>query len=482
MADKENNQDLPPEDATVVESVSPADESDAQDSDSATDEPVDDLDDDDNLDEEEIISLKDKVINFLQEKAPFVYSFYLKLTKQENSEENEGLEEDDAQEVEDEQDDAVEEAEQTGVSQQGLVGKVDETLKGFRDKLFAQMPFLKQFALKLNQKSTKKNKRPRKKILSQKMTYLIIVGLIAWLLFDEGFNPENGKKIKPQAPTTAQVIDKQNQQADTEEKTIPTEEVDPQQPPHEVTTSENSDVPITTEVEPLPVEITTASEENTSNENAAVAISDTEPTSAETSTSTEETTATENTEDNVAPIATDINTSPSVATEDTPESIKDLDSKQVSNNSDISKNPQLSEDTPGQEPIGATTKQPGKVEIEKTKDLDTEIRDIIEKVEEKYADKEDYESAPDYTKVGRGLVYNCKNKHWSCLNRTNYHQCRKNQIFFTKLKNLPECVVFDVYYSDEDCQIKQADMINKLIPVPACTEQTDQPLENSRKE
>ncbi|OFZ24295.1 MAG: hypothetical protein A2381_04675 [Bdellovibrionales bacterium RIFOXYB1_FULL_37_110] len=450
MADKENNQGQPLEDATVVESVSPASESDVQDSDSATDEPLDDMDDDDNLDEEEIISLKDKVINFLKEKAPFVYALYLKITKQGIPEDNEDIDEE--EEVDDEDEEvAGDEIDKEGITEQGLAEKLDATIKDFKDKLLQSMPFLEKLISKINQGSNKKIKRPRKKILSQKMTYLIFFALIAWLLFDEGFNPKTEKTIKPKTPITQQVIDKQNQQTNIEIKTTVTEEtteVDPQQPPHEVTTSENSDVPVTIDVEPLPVEITTATTETVSEESETPIITDTEQSSAETLTATEETSDSSS------------GTSPEqgLAQEASPADTE---------------TPQLSKDILEQEPSNAKTEPSGKTEIEKTKDLDTEIRDIIEKVEEKYADKEDYESPPDYTKVGRGLVYNCKNKHWSCLNRTNYHQCRKNQIFYTKLKVLPECVVFDVYYSDEDCQIKQADMINKLIPVPACTQQVE---------
>jgi len=450
MADKETNQGLSSEDATVVESASLADDSDLNEDNSAIDEPLDDLDD-----EEEISSPKDKVIKFLQERVPFLYTLYLKITKQEISEENEGL----GDEADEDINDEIDEVAGDEAVKQGLAEKVDATIKSFKDQLLNKMPFLEKLASKTNQASKKKNKQPRKKILSQKMTYLIFVGLIAWLLFDEGFNPKNEQTIKPQTTTTTttQVIEQQNQQANTEEKPIPSEDVDPQQPPHEVTTSENSDIPTTTDVEAIPTEITTATAETTSVENVASNTLDTEQSKVETITATEETVI----ENNNLPVAVDINTDPVIAQE-TP-------SNQDTNVSQTSENPQFSEDTPGQEPISSTVEPPpGKVEIEKTKDLDTEIRDIIEKVEEKYADKEDYESAPDYTKVGRGLVYNCKNKHWSCLNRTNYHQCRKNQIFFTKLKELPECVVFDVYYSDEDCQIKQADMINKLIPVPAC--------------
>ena len=472
MADKENNHGLSSEDATVVENVSSTQDAHhgAAEQTNFDDELLDDVDDDENLDDEELTSLKSKVLKFLQEKVPFLYTLYLKISKQEISEENEDLGDDADAEINDEVDDIADEADQGDGAKQGLAEKVDATIKSIKDHLLNKMPFLEKFA------SKKKNKQPRKKILSQKMTYLIFFGLIAWLLFDEGFNPQNEQTIKPQKPTTAQVAEQLNQPSNTEEKPIPSpsEDVDPQQPPHEVTTSENSDIPITTDVETLPVEISTATVETTSEENVVSNTLDTEQASVETTTATEETVI----ENNTSPVAVVIGADPVVAQETPPatvttppDSLKDAENNLDTKVNQISQNPQFSEDTPGHDPISSAIEpQPGKVEIEKTKDLDTEIRDIIEKVEEKYADKEDYESAPDYTKVGRGLVYNCKNKHWSCLNRTNYHQCRKNQIFFTKLKELPECVVFDVYYSDEDCQIKQADMINKLIPVPACTQ------------
>jgi len=58
---------------------------------------------------------------------------------------------------------------------------------------------------------------------------------------------------------------------------------------------------------------------------------------------------------------------------------------------------------------------------------------------------------PAYDQVGRGLVYNCKDKYWACLDKPAYVTCNKNQKWNKSKGNTPECAVADIYSSDEDC-------------------------------
>ena len=100
--------------------------------------------------------------------------------------------------------------------------------------------------------------------------------------------------------------------------------------------------------------------------------------------------------------------------------------------------------------------------------LDKEIEKVISAVEVDYSKRMDYPTPPQFDVFGRGLVYNCKGKHWACVNRVNYFRCKRNNDFFKKLNVKPECVAFDVYYTINDCKVIQTDNINKLIPVPGC--------------
>ena len=58
---------------------------------------------------------------------------------------------------------------------------------------------------------------------------------------------------------------------------------------------------------------------------------------------------------------------------------------------------------------------------------------------------------PSYDQIGRGLVYNCKDKYWACLDKPAYVTCNKNQKWNKSKGNAPECAVADIYSSDEDC-------------------------------
>lgn len=58
---------------------------------------------------------------------------------------------------------------------------------------------------------------------------------------------------------------------------------------------------------------------------------------------------------------------------------------------------------------------------------------------------------PAYDQVGRGLVYNCKDKFWACLDKPAYVTCNKNQKWNKSKGHAIECAVADIYSSEEDC-------------------------------
>ena len=58
---------------------------------------------------------------------------------------------------------------------------------------------------------------------------------------------------------------------------------------------------------------------------------------------------------------------------------------------------------------------------------------------------------PPYDQLGRGLVYNCKDKYWACLDKPAYVTCNKNMKWNKSKGNAAECAVSNIYGSEEDC-------------------------------
>jgi hypothetical protein len=102
--------------------------------------------------------------------------------------------------------------------------------------------------------------------------------------------------------------------------------------------------------------------------------------------------------------------------------------------------------------------------------LGSQIEQIIQKVEKDSLKKSEYAPPPDYSKIGRGLVYNCKEKHWACLDRDAYVQCMANREWTKNNNRSVECATKDVYQTDEDCQTVQVYNINMLVKPDVCSE------------
>ncbi|MBT3584019.1 MAG: hypothetical protein HN509_03855 [Halobacteriovoraceae bacterium] len=83
-------------------------------------------------------------------------------------------------------------------------------------------------------------------------------------------------------------------------------------------------------------------------------------------------------------------------------------------------------------------------------------------------DKSKYVEPPTYLRPGRGLVYNCKGKHWACVDKFSYFTCKDNLKWATSSKQNPECVAKDVYASMKDCRIVQVHFINTNLKTAFC--------------
>ncbi len=73
---------------------------------------------------------------------------------------------------------------------------------------------------------------------------------------------------------------------------------------------------------------------------------------------------------------------------------------------------------------------------------------------------------PDYEKVGEGLVYNCKGRHWACIDRKNYFRCRELEVSVGS--GQPDCAIAETYASIEDCQVMQIYKVNRAAPPEEC--------------
>lgn len=95
---------------------------------------------------------------------------------------------------------------------------------------------------------------------------------------------------------------------------------------------------------------------------------------------------------------------------------------------------------------------------------ETKEPNMADKIEEEVA----YAPAPSYDVVGRGLVYNCKDKFWACIDKPGYVACNKNMKWNTSKGNAQECVVQNVYNSDEDCSKIQKYNVSTSQPTTFC--------------
>ena len=59
--------------------------------------------------------------------------------------------------------------------------------------------------------------------------------------------------------------------------------------------------------------------------------------------------------------------------------------------------------------------------------------------------------APAYDQMGRGLVYNCKDKYWACIDKLSYIRCNKNLKYNESVGKAKECVIQAIYATNDDC-------------------------------
>lgn len=96
--------------------------------------------------------------------------------------------------------------------------------------------------------------------------------------------------------------------------------------------------------------------------------------------------------------------------------------------------------------------QPGIGQAEEIKVPSAEVEKKEESMASKIVDDNVTETPPpQYDQVGRGLVYNCKDKYWACVDKPSYVTCNKNMKWNKSKGNASECVIQAIYSSDDDC-------------------------------
>ena len=90
-------------------------------------------------------------------------------------------------------------------------------------------------------------------------------------------------------------------------------------------------------------------------------------------------------------------------------------------------------------------------DVKKEMAIGEQIESVISNKMKEEEKSPDYIEPPTYQRFGRGLVYNCKGKHWACVDHYSYVKCRENDKFNTENKKKKECVVRNTYASSDDC-------------------------------
>jgi hypothetical protein len=83
----------------------------------------------------------------------------------------------------------------------------------------------------------------------------------------------------------------------------------------------------------------------------------------------------------------------------------------------------------------------------------------------------DFFPSPDFDKIGRGLVYHCKGRHWACVDKNNYFQCKNGQLWAKQRHRPPSCIIDEVYLTNDDCNRAQIQKTKEKAP-PPCGEKS----------
>jgi hypothetical protein len=114
---------------------------------------------------------------------------------------------------------------------------------------------------------------------------------------------------------------------------------------------------------------------------------------------------------------------------------------------------------------GQTAQTPSETDV--TDKILEDLEKQVKKEQPKEVQKE-YVSPPDYEYKGRGLVYNCRGKHWACVDAPSYKSCEDNFSSVGYLKKNKECYPFNVYDTTKGCELMQNRVVSSNAKTDFC--------------
>lgn len=138
--------------------------------------------------------------------------------------------------------------------------------------------------------------------------------------------------------------------------------------------------------------------------------------------------------------------------------------------------PEATSSTPSLSDIAEDKSETGEAKEKTEKKKDGDIADdLLKNIKDESTPSSESSTAtlkqtdpPDYLKTGRGLVYNCKGKHWACLSRDQYTQCKNNRLWNEQNDKSSECHDVSVYATEKDCSTAQRIKIDSLAKTSFC--------------
>lgn len=121
-------------------------------------------------------------------------------------------------------------------------------------------------------------------------------------------------------------------------------------------------------------------------------------------------------------------------------------------------------ETPSLEADGEPSETPDMTE-KILKDLEKQVQGNNESTP---ASPGPYVAPPDYENFGRGLVYNCKDKHWACVDGASYSVCQQNYGALRADGKPKECYPDSVYQTEKSCVWMQKEKITAGTKTDFC--------------
>jgi hypothetical protein len=164
-------------------------------------------------------------------------------------------------------------------------------------------------------------------------------------------------------------------------------------------------------------------------------------------------------------------TSEDVQTEGTPEATTEsapVEAAPETTEAPVDEPPVVTEPSPNTDSVdGQITTAPSDENLTDQILLDLEKQS---KVDQKAKPKTEYVSPPDYEYRGRALVYNCKGKHWACIDAPSFKICEDNASSVKYLKKSAECHPFNVYETTRGCESMQNRVVSSSAKTNFCGE------------